>query len=76
MLFATDWPKPGYTLLVPGEGVDGECSVCREEGNAGAFQLKPLLQLSPPILRRAGATCRVSWLAGALEDSPGAACQL
>lgn len=76
MLFVTDWPKPCYTLLMPGEGVDGECSEYHEEDNAGAFQLKPLLQLSPPLLRWAGVTRRVSWLGSVLEHSLGAACQL
>lgn len=76
MFSATAWPKPHYSLQE--RGVNGECSMCQQEGSASVFQLKWLLQLIPPLLSWTEVTCLLdaSWLGAALEDGLGAACQL
>lgn len=52
MFSATDWPKPHSSLQE--RGVNGECSMCQQEGSASLFQL---LQLIPPLLKWTEATC-------------------
>jgi len=81
MLFATAWPKPRYSLAGARRkgGLMGSaaCTMKAEVGSAGAFQLKQLLQLIPLLLRWGrGDLQDPSWLGTALEDSPGAPCQL
>lgn len=48
-------PQPGQSLAIhcwsQEREVNGECSVYHEEGSAGAFQLKQVLQLIPLLLR-------------------------